>query len=118
MPFSEVKIDRSFVADLARSEEAQVIVRSVIDLAHGLGMQVCAEGVEDRGSAEVLRAWGCEWAQGFLFAPAMASAEFEALVRQGKPRVARTDDASAPAHASGYTDARRSPPSPVVRITT
>jgi hypothetical protein len=82
MPFSELKIDRAFVADLTRSEEAQTIVRSVIDLAHNLGMQVCAEGVEDPGAAEILRSWGCDRAQGFLFAPALPSAKLEAWLRE------------------------------------
>ncbi len=67
MPFGALKIDKSFVLDADRSEEARVIVRSIADLAHNLGLTVCAEGVERPEHLAIVREAGCEVAQGFLF---------------------------------------------------
>lgn len=68
---SVLKIDRSFVADLLRTREASVMVRSMIDLAHNLGMLVVAEGVEDQMTLERLEAMGCDFLQGFHIARPM-----------------------------------------------
>jgi diguanylate cyclase (GGDEF)-like protein len=68
MPIDVLKIDRSFVADLDRSEEAVAIVGAMVQLAHALEIQVVAEGVETRGQLESLRSLGCDHVQGFLFA--------------------------------------------------
>ena len=69
LPFTEVKIDRLFVMDLAQSRDSRLIVRAIADLAHGLGLTATAEGVETieqlRGIAEL----GCDVAQGFLISP-------------------------------------------------
>jgi diguanylate cyclase (GGDEF)-like protein/PAS domain S-box-containing protein len=62
----EIKIDRSFVMNLATAEADATIVRSTIDLAHNLGLTVVAEGVEDVAAMEMLVAYGCDGAQGFL----------------------------------------------------
>ncbi len=67
MPFSDVKIDRSFVAELPFRSDARDIVRSTIDLAHTLGLSVCAEGVESEVVLNILHDMGCEKAQGFFF---------------------------------------------------
>lgn len=107
MPFSELKIDRAFIADLTRSEEAQVIVRSVIDLAHNLGMEVCGEGVEDPGAAEILRAWGCDRAQGSLFAPPLPSAKLAALLRDQDGTAVRAIAPKPQAPGSGYDETTR-----------
>lgn len=70
-PVSKLKIDRMFVCDLARDSRSRQLVRSMIDLGHGLGTEIVAEGVEDAGTLEELRAMGCDYAQGFhLGAPA------------------------------------------------
>ncbi len=61
----ELKIDRSFVAELAGNDRDAAIVRSTIDLAHALDVAVVAEGVEDSGALEVLGAMGCDRAQGY-----------------------------------------------------
>ena len=66
MPFSELKIDKSFVLDVARNDEAKVIIRSIVDLAHNLGVDVCAEGVETRNALEFLQSLRCDAVQGFL----------------------------------------------------
>jgi EAL domain-containing protein (putative c-di-GMP-specific phosphodiesterase class I) len=67
MPFTELKIDRSFVSEMDQNEEAFTIVKSIIDLGHNLGMKVCAEGVETAQSANTLMMLGCDYAQGFYF---------------------------------------------------
>jgi len=77
LPIHTVKIDQSFVADLPASTQATAIVRAVVSLAHGLGLRVVAEGVENRPQLEFLRLLGCDCAQGYHFArPAPASALF------------------------------------------
>jgi EAL domain-containing protein (putative c-di-GMP-specific phosphodiesterase class I)/ActR/RegA family two-component response regulator len=67
MPFSALKIDKSFVLETDSSEEARVIVRSIADLAHNLGLTVCAEGVERPAHLAVVMDAGCEVAQGYFF---------------------------------------------------
>ncbi|MDP9350134.1 MAG: EAL domain-containing protein [Chloroflexota bacterium] len=66
-PVDVLKIDRSFVDGLGRESEDTAIVRAVIGLAHSLGLEVVAEGVETDDQAQRLRALGCELAQGYLF---------------------------------------------------
>ena len=68
MPFTELKIDRSFVSEMDDSEEAFTIVQSIVNLGHNLGMRVCAEGVETASAADTLTELGCDYAQGFYFA--------------------------------------------------
>jgi EAL domain-containing protein (putative c-di-GMP-specific phosphodiesterase class I) len=75
LPFTEIKIDRQFVTGLATSRDDQVIVRSVIELAHGLGLQVTAEGVETAEQLAALRALGCDLIQGYLLAQPLDAAE-------------------------------------------
>ncbi|MBV9495243.1 MAG: EAL domain-containing protein [Acidobacteria bacterium] len=65
LPIDEIKIDKSFVAGMTTSDADASIVRTVIDLAHNLGKQVCAEGVEDEETWRVLRDMGCDLAQGY-----------------------------------------------------
>jgi diguanylate cyclase (GGDEF)-like protein len=68
VPVAEVKIDRMFVAELDSDPQNQAIVRSVIALAHGLGLRVTAEGVETQRVSAWLAAAGCDDAQGYLYA--------------------------------------------------
>ncbi len=65
LPISQVKIDRSFVSSMGSSRENELIVRGVIDLCHNLGLTTVAEGVEDDEVLTMLRAAGCDYAQGF-----------------------------------------------------
>jgi EAL domain-containing protein (putative c-di-GMP-specific phosphodiesterase class I) len=68
-----VKIDGSFVRGLSHHEDDDAIVGALIGLAHALGLQAIAEGVETPAQLERLRALGCDMAQGFLFgAPGLA----------------------------------------------
>lgn len=71
LPAEELKIDRSFVFDLAASSDARAVVDAVIRLAHALGLKVVAEGVETEQQYELLRSLGCDELQGFLFAKPM-----------------------------------------------
>jgi EAL domain-containing protein (putative c-di-GMP-specific phosphodiesterase class I) len=75
LPYSELKIDRCFVRDAATSKESRLIVSAVIDLAHGLGLSATAEGVEDAETLALLARLGCDNAQGYFIARAMAGAE-------------------------------------------
>src|SRR2546423_6013795 len=63
----EVKIDRSFVSTVTESQQSVAIVRSVIELAHSFGLAVVAEGIETAEQERMLRAMGCDHAQGYLF---------------------------------------------------
>lgn len=71
LPYTELKIDRCFVKDMAADSEARLIVKSVIDLAHGLGLTATAEGVEDEATLALLAELGCDEVQGFLIAHPM-----------------------------------------------
>jgi EAL domain-containing protein (putative c-di-GMP-specific phosphodiesterase class I) len=66
LPIDEIKIDKSFVMGMLTSEADAAIVRTVIDLAHNLGKQVCAEGVEDAETMRRLEEMGCDLAQGYF----------------------------------------------------
>lgn len=80
LPVQELKLDRSFVQHIVTRERDAAIVRSTIELAHSLGLVLVAEGVEDAGSAELLRTMDCDVAQGYYFgrprpgAPTLAEA--------------------------------------------
>jgi diguanylate cyclase (GGDEF)-like protein/PAS domain S-box-containing protein len=75
LPVDELKIDRSFVRDMAAEASARAIVGAVVDLAHDLGLRVVAEGVEDRATLEVLASLGCGLVQGYYFCPPLSAAE-------------------------------------------
>jgi len=66
-PIRTLKIDRSFVAEIERSQESRSIVQTIIALGHSLGMRVIAEGIESVGQMELLKAFGCDMGQGYLF---------------------------------------------------
>ena len=72
LPFSEVKIDQAFVADLSRSRDCRLIVQSIVELAHGLGLTVTAEGVETIEQLRLIGELGCDVAQGYLISQPMA----------------------------------------------
>ena len=67
-PVDTLKVDRSFVGRLNEKNQASTIVKATLDLAQNLGFDVIAEGVETLQQAEQLKAWGCEFAQGYLYA--------------------------------------------------
>ena len=87
LPVSELKVDRSFVSGMLLNADDGVLVRSVVDLGHNLGLTVVAEGVEDQETMDALVAVGCDVVQGFLLGRPMGSEAFETW------RAARTADA-------------------------
>jgi diguanylate cyclase (GGDEF)-like protein len=79
LPMRRLKIDRSFVRDLPEQEHSRTIVTAIVALAHGLGLQVTAEGVETRQQADYLVQQGCDVLQGYVFARPMPAPQFLAL---------------------------------------
>ncbi|MEM8903416.1 MAG: EAL domain-containing protein [Actinomycetota bacterium] len=77
LPIDELKIDRSFVVDLTADEKGEVVVRSIVDLGHALGLQVVAEGVEDHAVGDKLRDLGCDLVQGFAYSRPLGASAFE-----------------------------------------
>lgn len=72
LPFSEIKIDKSFVMSASHSEESRTIIKSIVALGHNLGLKAVAEGVEDHLTLDFLGEIGCDVAQGFLVARPMS----------------------------------------------
>ncbi|HSW11530.1 MAG TPA: GGDEF domain-containing protein [Solimonas sp.] len=75
-PLDKIKIDRSFVSRVTRSRKDELIVQATTGLAANLGLQIVAEGVETREQRDILRGFGCNMMQGFLFSPALPLPEF------------------------------------------
>ena len=65
LPFSEIKVDKSFILQAENSPEARVIIKSIVDLGHNLGLQVIAEGVENAAIQKIVTGLGCDLAQGY-----------------------------------------------------
>ena len=76
MPFSEMKIDKSFVIDMANNKDCAVIVNSIVDLGHNLGLKIIAEGIEDVHVWRMLAERNCDFGQGFYMAKPMPAVEF------------------------------------------
>jgi EAL domain-containing protein (putative c-di-GMP-specific phosphodiesterase class I)/GGDEF domain-containing protein len=72
IPADELKIDKSFVLNMAADASDQQLVRTIIELAHHFKLEVVAEGVENRATFDALAAMGCHTAQGWLFSPALS----------------------------------------------
>jgi EAL domain-containing protein (putative c-di-GMP-specific phosphodiesterase class I) len=81
LPVSEIKIDQSFVKEMTKSVDSEIIVRSTIDLAHNLGLLVVAEGVEQREALDLLKELGCDIAQGYLFSKPVPADELEEFIK-------------------------------------
>ena len=81
LPVAEIKIDKSFLADLAQSRDDAAIVRSTIDLGHNLGLRVVAEGVETAETATLLGQLGCDLAQGFHISYPLPAAQLGPWLR-------------------------------------
>ncbi len=85
MPFDKIKIDRSFVKEVATRHDSGAIVQAITDLASRLGLNTTAEGVETLQDLEWLRAAGCKEAQGFLFSRAAPAEQIRALIARNGP---------------------------------
>jgi diguanylate cyclase (GGDEF)-like protein/PAS domain S-box-containing protein len=90
LPVTVLKIDQSFIFELGLDPQGATIVASVIDLAHALGMECVAEGVESEIHLATLARLGCDEMQGFLFSPAVRADEATALIRRHFPTPAST----------------------------
>jgi EAL domain-containing protein (putative c-di-GMP-specific phosphodiesterase class I) len=69
VPVDELKIDRRFIADMLTNRQSRAIVSAVVRLAHDLGLQVVAEGIEQAAQVACLAELGCDLGQGFYYAP-------------------------------------------------
>ena len=81
-PVSYIKIDRSFVADLNRGDGYAAIARAITSLAHSLGMEVIAEGIETQAQYQCLLEMGCDYAQGYLLAKPMLVEQIDTYLLQ------------------------------------
>jgi EAL domain-containing protein (putative c-di-GMP-specific phosphodiesterase class I) len=77
LPFTELKIDQAFVGDVTKSRDCRLIVQSMTELAHNLGLTATAEGIETLEQLAIVRELGCDVGQGFLISPPL---EAEALI--------------------------------------
>jgi EAL domain-containing protein (putative c-di-GMP-specific phosphodiesterase class I) len=77
LPVSELKVDRSFVSGMVADPDDAILVHSVIELGHNLGLTVVAEGVEDQATLDALARVGCDVAQGFHLGRPMADCAFD-----------------------------------------
>ena len=82
LPFTEVKIDQAFVADVPSSRDSRLIIQSVTDLAHGLGLTATAEGVETLDQLRIVRELGCDCVQGYLVAPPLEPGALKSWVQK------------------------------------
>lgn len=82
LPIHEIKVDKSFVQAMLEHDEDKVIVRSTIDLAHNLGHQVIAEGVDNEETLNLLREMGCDLAQGYHINHPVAAEELRQWLNQ------------------------------------
>jgi diguanylate cyclase (GGDEF)-like protein len=86
-PFDKIKIDRSFICELGKTNDCVLIIRAVIQLGSSLGMITTAEGVETEQQLDILRAEGCMQVQGFIFSTPRPAAEIPAMLRRIVPRI-------------------------------
>ena len=83
LPLDTIKIDRSFVTELDDDDANVAIVKAVVSLAHGLGIEVVAEGIESLDQAERLTALGCDLGQGYVWSRPLPADELDALLARG-----------------------------------
>ncbi len=83
-PFDQVKIDQSFVRDVAHDASDSMLVRVIVSMAHGLGMKVIAEGVETEAQCEIIRTSICDEFQGYFFSKPIPAQAIEALFAEGR----------------------------------
>ena len=81
-PINTLKIDRSFITHMVENNENAEIVRTISGLAHNLGMDVVAEGVETREQLEILRGLGCQFGQGYFFSKPIDSKGAEDFISE------------------------------------
>ena len=82
LPFSEIKIDKSFVMTSRTSEESRTVIESIVHLSHSLHLSSVAEGVEDMETLEYLRGLGCDVAQGYLLSRPVSERDLMASIEK------------------------------------
>lgn len=87
LPVDEIKIDRSFIMNMSADENSIIIVRSIIELAHSLGLRVIAEGVEDQHTLNRLASFGCDAAQGYFISRPISSTELPDWFKKGNLKI-------------------------------
>lgn len=92
-PFDHLKIDRSFVNQMITTRKTFELVRTVVSMAHGMGIESVAEGIETMDQANLLRVLGCPYGQGFLFAKPLAAAQVPTEVFIPKDQAGRLHNA-------------------------
>jgi len=101
-PVKRLKIDRSFVSDIVDGRSGEILPKVIIDLGHALGLEVLAEGVENRAQLDALRALGCDEVQGYLLSRPLPADEYANYARHaemgvfdqdGSPIVVRSAEA-------------------------
>ncbi|GAC1300778.1 MAG: EAL domain-containing protein [Vulcanimicrobiaceae bacterium] len=88
LPLKLLKVDRSFVSQISSNERSVEIARTIVTLAHNLGLTALAEGIESAEQLAKLRSIGCEFGQGFWFSPPVSPADAQRLVGHRLPRPA------------------------------
>jgi diguanylate cyclase len=101
MPLTELKIDKSFVKDILESDNDAVIVKATINLAHNLGLQVTAEGVESKEIMGRLKEYGCDIAQGYYLNDPLSVADFNQWMRHSKWQTAGCEGRPDPSPETG-----------------
>jgi EAL domain-containing protein (putative c-di-GMP-specific phosphodiesterase class I) len=86
LPFTEVKIDQAFIADADRSSDCRLIIRTITDLAHGLGLIATAEGVETLEQLRHVHELGCDFVQGYLISPPLEPQALKGWITEFRPR--------------------------------
>jgi diguanylate cyclase (GGDEF)-like protein len=84
-----LKIDRSFIKDIELDGDDKALTEAIIVMAHKLGIKTIAEGVETKGQLELLKTFGCDYVQGFLFSPAVPATEFIKMIAHQESAVNR-----------------------------
>lgn len=89
LPSRELKLDRMFVKDMTASKRDRTLVKSTIELAHNLGLELTAEGIENEETLALLHLLGADWAQGYLFSKALPLSGLLAFLNEAaeKPRI-------------------------------
>jgi EAL domain-containing protein (putative c-di-GMP-specific phosphodiesterase class I) len=92
---NEIKVDRSFIHDIVRSDSDAAIVRSTIEMSHNFGYEVVAVGVEDDATCRFLTRLGCDMAQGSHFGPPMGPDDIGRWIKASGRELKRRGEARA-----------------------
>jgi len=77
-----IKIDQSFVKWMHIDEQSEILVKSIVNLAHNLGLKVVAEGVDDESHIEILKDCGCDYGQGYLFSKPLSAEKTDEFISE------------------------------------